>query len=87
MKLKKDFVVYEIDGDRILVCLDSRKFSGVIKLNSTAAFIAERMTEETTKDALVAAILEKYSEVDAEGAAKAVDSLVDSLASIGAAEA
>lgn len=86
MKLNNEFVSYEIDGEKILVCLDSRKFSGVIKLNSTAAFITELLKENTSKESIVAALMDHYEAVTHEQATQAVNSVIESLTDTGAIE-
>jgi len=84
MKLNDNYVLYELGDDKVLVCLDSRQFSGVIKLNSTAAFIVGLMKEEISKDKLAEAIVDHYSDVDTSKALTAIDSVLDSLKDTGA---
>ena len=86
MRLSRDFMFYEIDGEKMLVCLDSRKFAGIVKLNSTAAFIADLLKDESSKEALISAVIGHYSEVDEALANTAVDSVLESLRSVGALE-
>lgn len=87
MKLSSDYISYEIDGEKILVCLNSSKFAGVVKLNRTADFIVEQLKGGCTKAALVAAVTDHFSGVDAQKAEKDIDAVIASLSSIGAIEA
>lgn len=60
MKLKDGFVVQEIDGEYIMVALDSAVFHGLVRLNGTAAFILECLAEKTSEKAIVDAMASKY---------------------------
>lgn len=86
MKLSNDYISYEIDGEKILVCMDSNKFAGVVKLNKTADFIVEQLKTGCTKETLIHAVTEHFSEVDSAKAGKDIDSLVTALRSVGAIE-
>ena len=57
-------------------------FSGMIKMNSTAAFIAELLQSETTEESLIDRLLEKY-EVTPEQARLAVLSVLEKFRSAG----
>lgn len=71
MKIEKEFILREIAGDYVIVptgktALD---FNGLITVNELGAFIWERLSEDTTVEQIVAAILAEY-DVD-EATAKA----------------
>ncbi|MBQ8418922.1 MAG: PqqD family protein [Clostridia bacterium] len=58
MKLK-DVIITEANGDYIAVTADGT-FNGMIRMNRTAAFIAEELKEEKTLEQLIAAVCKKY---------------------------
>ena len=59
MKLKEDYITYETDGEQIMVCA-SGAFSGLARSNKTASFIIDCLREDTTEEAIVEKMLEKY---------------------------
>ncbi len=85
MKLKKEFITHESDGEQILVSSDTRAFSGLVRSNSTAAFIVNRLKSETTIGQIVDEMAKEY---DAPRAVMEQDvkKIVEQLASIGAIE-
>lgn len=85
MKLKKEFITHESDGEQILVSSDTRAFSGLVRSNSTAAFIVNRLKSETTIRQIVDEMAKEY---DAPRAVMEQDvkKIVEQLASIGAIE-
>ena len=83
MKLKPDFISQDIDGVRFLVPVGEESFKGVIKGNKTAAFIVDRLTEETTEEEIVAAMCEKY-DAPRETISADVKAIVEKLREIGA---
>ena len=54
----------------------------MLKLNDTAAFIAETLQEERSFDEVVAKLREEY-EIDEETAVKSVESVVEKLRQVG----
>ena len=85
MKLKKEFVTKNVGDAQVMVAVGSSAFSGVVRSNSTAAAIVDLLKEETTKEKIVAAMLEKY-EVSEERVSADVDKILEKLRSIGALE-
>ena len=78
MKLKPDFISQDVDDVRFLVPVGSEAFQGVIKSNKTAAFIIDLLKEDTTEEAIVDAMCEKYDaprEVIAADAKKVIETL------------
>ncbi len=85
MKLKNQFVTKDMGDSQVMVAVGGSSFSGIVRSNKTAAFIVDRLKEETTKEQIVAAMLEAY-EVSEERASADVDNLLEILRSIGALE-
>ncbi len=83
MKLHEGFVTHNTADEHILVSTGANGFSGLIRLNGTAAFIVEHLRDETTEAALVDALLAEY-DVDRETAEKGVGAVLTKLRSVGA---
>ena len=83
MKLKKEFITHECDGEQIMVSGNTSVFSGMVRSNSTAAFIVDCLKEETTKEKIVDAMEERYDAprevIDAD-----VGKIIEQLKAIGA---
>lgn len=81
MKIKSGFMLRSIAGCKVVVSVGKRTldFNGIINLNDTGAFLWERLEKGTDEDALVAAILENYSDVDEAEARDSVRAFVDTL--------
>lgn len=78
MKLKSDFITQVIDDTQFLVPLGRESFHGIVRSNKTAAFIVDCLKEETTAEAIVDAMCEKYDaprETIAADVAKVLDTL------------
>lgn len=82
MKLKKDFITHTT-GDEQLMISAGGSFNGMVRSNKTAAFIIDMLKEETTKEKIVAAMLEVYDAEESVISAD-VDKVINSLRSIGA---
>lgn len=79
MKLKEGFLLRQVAGQTVVLpCGDALDLNVMITLNETGAFLWERLSEETSEDALVAALLAEY-DVDEETACKAVQDFVKKL--------
>ncbi len=59
MRLKDGVVSYDLDGERFTVSATG-VFGGMLRSNATAAFIVEQLATETTEDAIVSAMAERY---------------------------
>ena len=83
MKLKDGVIFTQVADETIVVTVGeaAQAYKGMIKLNSTGAFIAQRMLQETTREELVAVLRQEY-EVDEETAMEAVESIVAKFASV-----
>lgn len=62
MKLKDGIVTNSIDGESFAIATGNaaKEFNGLIKNNSSAAFIFELLKSEQTEDSIVSAMLKKY---------------------------
>ncbi len=82
MKLKKEFITH-MSGDEQLMISAGGSFNGMVRSNKTAAFIINMLKEETTKAAIVAAMLEHYDAEESVISAD-VDKVIIALREIGA---
>lgn len=87
MKLAKGFITQNYRDEQLMVAMGpaARTFHGLVRSNSTAAFIIERLKTETTLDALALALTEVY-DVDAETARGDIEGVIAQLRTIGAIE-
>ena len=85
MKLNPEFILQPMDDESILVPVGKAavQFSGLVRLNETAAFIVRQLQRDTTPAAIADALLEEY-EVDRPTAEANIDKLLDQLRSVGA---
>ena len=86
MKLKEEYVLYDpSDEERIAVPTGSaaKNFSGLLRANRTAAAILEYLKEETTEDALVQRMCDRY-DADEEEIRRGVREVLDILRSVDA---
>lgn len=60
MKLKSIFEEENIGNDRIMVSLDNGILNGIIRTNSTAAFIIDCLKEEISIDSLIKKVAGAY---------------------------
>ena len=85
MKLKKNFITQEIDGEQIMVATGGA-FAGMVRSNATAAFIVDCLKTDTTKEAILDAMCGKY-DASREVMAADVDKVIANLTRIGALDA
>ena len=79
MKLKPGFVLQEVAGETVVLPVDSAlDMNMMITLNGTAKFLWQLLEQDTTKEALVEALLSEY-EVDRPTAQVCVDNFVKEL--------
>lgn len=83
MKLKDGFVTHDMGGEQIMVATGSAVFSGLVRSNGTAAFIVDCLKEETTREQIIARMLEKY-DASEEVIGADVDKILVKLRSISA---
>lgn len=83
MKLRDEFVMQTTEDENIMVAVDSKIFSGIVRSNKTAAAIIEQLRAEVTRDEIVEKMLSKYdaprSVIESD-----VDMVIDNLRKIGA---
>ena len=60
MKLKSYFITQTIEKTQFLVPLGGESFQGIVRSNKTAAFIVDCLKEETTEEAIIDAMCQKY---------------------------
>lgn len=84
MKIKKGFLLREVDGTAIVVAVGAaaREFNGMITLNSVGAFLWREIDKGATESDLVAALLNEY-EVEEAVAAKDVSAFVNKMREAG----
>ena len=82
MKLKSNFITH-MSGNEQLMISAGGDFNGMVRSNSTAAEIIDMLKNETNREAIIAAMLEKY-EVEESVLSADVDKVIDKLRSIGA---
>ena len=86
MKIRDNYMLSEVAGMPVVVPLGAEStFRNMIKLNETGKFLWELLKEETTHEALVRAMVEKY-EIDEALASRDLDAFLSSLRSFGALE-
>ncbi len=80
MRLKYNFIIKEIAGNKVAVAVgkDHTSFCGMINLNDTAAFLFELLKKDITENELVLRLVDNY-EVDLDVAKHAVASFVSNL--------
>lgn len=87
MKLKDGLIVSEMDGEYVGVGFGEagKSFSGMMRMNKTAAVIVERLQSEATEEQLVKALTDRF-EVDEAVALENVRKIVDQLKDAGVIE-
>ena len=60
MKLKEEFIVHKTESETVLVPVGGAAFAGIVKGNATLGELLELLKENTTAEAIKAAMLEKY---------------------------
>lgn len=83
MKLRKEFITHESDGAQVMVAAGDVGFYGLVRSNQTAAFIINKLKEETTKEQIVSDMAVEY-DAPREVIARDVEKILDKLRSIGA---
>ncbi len=83
MRLKKEFITHESDGEQILVSSDTAAFSGLARSNSTAAFIINCLKKDTTVEEITERMAKEY-DAPKDVIARDVARIIEQLKSIGA---
>lgn len=87
MHVISSFFIREVAGERIAVPAGAAaaKFSGIISLNESAAFLLAALSEEQTEESLLAAMLEEF-DTDAATARADIADFLASLRTLGLLE-
>ena len=85
MKLKEGIILSKMDDAYVAVAAGEagKSFSGMVRMNETAAFIFEHLKEETDVDRLTAELLAAYDGVTEEMARRSAESVVAQLSEAG----
>ena len=60
MRLQKDFITFDTEGETLLVSSGAEGFSGLVKGNKTLGAILELLRQDTTEADIVAAMKERF---------------------------
>ena len=82
MKLKESFVTHKNKGDYMMIDATG-EFSGLVHSNATTAFIVGGLKNDTTREEIIAKMLDKYDAPKSK-ISQDVDRIISSLKSIGA---
>ena len=62
MKLNKNFITHRAgDEQQIMISVDHRKFSGLVKSNETASFIIDLLKDDITEEEIIQKMLAEYN--------------------------
>lgn len=63
MKLKEGFVLHDVGDEHMAIATGkaAKSFSGLVRNNETAHFIYEMLLSDTTEEAIVEAMAERYN--------------------------
>lgn len=81
MKLKNGFITHEVGEQQVMVAAGDVEFNGIVRSNQTAAFIVDSLKKDTTAEAIVDAMAEKY-DAPREVIERDVEAILDKLRSI-----
>lgn len=85
MKLKNGFITQDIDNTQIMVGTGDTNFNGIVRSNSTAAYIVNLLKNDITEQEIVTKMAEKY-DTSKEQIEKDVKNILNKLRSISALE-
>ena len=83
MKLNKDFILHNTEGETILVPTGKAQFSGIVRGNRTLGAVLELLGKETDEAGIVKAMKERFN-VPEERIVPDVKKALEALRSIGA---
>ena len=83
MKLKKDFIVHNSEGESLLVPTGNAGFSGIVKGNKTFGAILELLKNDTTEEEITAAMRARFDAPE-EAVSRDVKKAIEKLREIGA---
>ena len=78
MRIKDNFVLREVAGEMVAVTAGNSegKYWGMVQMNATGVFIWNCLQEDTTREAILEKMLEKY-DIDEQTAQKDLDLVLD----------
>ncbi len=82
MRLCDDFVTETVDNEHIMVAADSKRFSGLVRSNKTAAIIIEQLKNDVTREDIIQTMLQKF-DAPRSVIERDVDMVLTNLRSIG----
>lgn len=87
MKLAKGFVTQNYRDEQLMVAMGpaGKVFHGLVRSNATAAFIIDKLKNDTTVREIAGALTETY-EVDMQTALRDTEAVIEKLRSIGAVD-
>ena len=85
VKLKSSFISNIIDGKQVMIDMDKGGFKGIVRSNSTAAYIIDQLKSETTRDEILDKMAERY-DAPRDVMGRDLDDILNRLQGIGALE-
>ena len=85
MKLKKDFITHETNGQQIMVSTGESRFYGMVKANKTAAFIVNCLKTDTDEETITEKLKGRFDGPE-DKMRSDVHRIVEQLKGIGAIE-
>lgn len=85
MKIKDDYLTYNLDGTELIVGVSDDAFKGMIKANPTASLIISCLKEEMGEKDILKRMSEKY-DAPADVLAADLKKMLDQLKEIGVIE-
>ena len=84
MKIKDGFVLHSVGDENVVVAIGkmTTKFRGMIRLNSTGAFIFRQLEKETDEKTVVSALIAEYG-IDEATATTAASTFIAQLKEAG----
>ena len=88
MKIKSGFLHRSIAGCDVVVPIGKRTadFNGMVNLNESGSFLWTLLEQGTTEDAMTAAVLDRYTDVDEKTARESIRDFVKILSDAGLLE-
>ena len=79
MKIRDTYILRSVAGENLVVAVGANvNFNSVMTLNETGKFLWEKLTADTTTEALIDALLSEY-DVDKETAERDVSAFIEKL--------
>lgn len=84
MKIKEGFVLHSVGDENVVVAIGkmTTKFRGMIRLNSTGAFIFRQLEKETDEKGVIDALVSEYG-IDEATATDAATTFISQLKATG----